>query len=133
MEWKYGATLGKMLTKLKVVDYDLNSISFEQSVKRFSIYFLSYFFSLLSSIAIFSHPEFYQVSGEDMEFLFETDLYWIYLMAILLLNLFTASFVFITKKKQGLHDFIAKTYCVNKNDWLNLKGIDELLTSESTN
>lgn len=132
MEWKYGATIGKMATKLKVVDYQFNPISFVQSVKRFSIYFLSYLFSLLSSIAIFSHPEFYQVSGEAMAFLFETDIYWIYLTLMLLPNLFTAGFVLITKKKQTLHDFIAQTYCVNKNDWLNWQEIDGLLTTESS-
>lgn len=132
MEWKYGATIGKMATKLKVVDYQFNSISFVQSVKRFSIYSLSYLFSLLSSIAIFYHPEFYEVSGEEMEFLFETDVYWIYLTAILLLNGFTVSFVLMTKKKQALHDFVAQTYCVNKNDWLNWQEIDGLLTTESS-
>lgn len=130
MEWKYGATLGKMFMKLQVVDYQLNPISFVQSIKRYSIYFMIAIFSLLSVLAIFRHPEFYEVSGEAMEFLFETEEYWICLIVMLLLELLTVGFVLITKKKQTLHDLIAKTYCVNKNDWLNLQQIDEVLNKE---
>lgn len=127
MEWKYSGTIGKLVLKLRVLDYELRPISFIQSLKRFSIYFLSYFFSVMSTITVFYHPQFYQVSGEAMEFLFEDDVYLVYLMAMLLSNIFTVSFVFFTKKKQALHDLIAQTYCVNQSEWLNLKQLDEIL------
>jgi uncharacterized RDD family membrane protein YckC len=129
-EWQYGATLGKLIMKLKIVDTELNSISFIQSLKRFSIYFLSYFFSVMSTIAVFYHPEFYQVSGEEMEFLFETDIHWILLTMIFLVNFFTIIFVLGTKKRQTLHDLIAQTYCVNEKELLNLQELDELLAVE---
>ena len=131
MEWKYGGTIGKILMKLTLVDQQLNPISFTQSLKRFSIYFLTYSFSVISTLAIFGHPEFQQVSGEEMEFLFETDIYWICLASIFFLNLLTVSFVLLTKKKQALHDLIAQTYCVNKINLFNLQEIDEMLNEGS--
>jgi uncharacterized RDD family membrane protein YckC len=132
MEWKYGATIGKMVAKLRVVNYELKPISFIQSVKRFSVYFLTYSFSVISTITLFYHPEFYQVSGDEMEFLFETDAYLICLAGIILPSIITAGFVLVADKKQALHDFIAQTYCVNQSDWQNLQEIEELLTTELT-
>jgi uncharacterized RDD family membrane protein YckC len=129
MEWKYGATIGKMVLKLRVVNYQLKPISFIQSVKRFSIYFLTYSFAVISSIFLFYHPEFYQVSGDEMDFLFETDVYLICLAGMVLPNTITAIFVLIADKKQALHDFIAQTYCVNQSDWQYLQQIDEILTT----
>lgn len=130
MEWKYGATIGKFLMKIRVVNYKLESISLYDSIKRFSLYFFSYLSSFIFSCLVFSNPAFSELSYDSLNFFIESNsFYWPNLLIIFFINLSTCSFVLFSKNKQALHDFIAKTYCVNKNDLLNLKEVNKILNA----
>lgn len=114
MEWKYSATLGKMAIGIKVVDEELGPISLEQSMIRFSFYFLNFLGGAVGSYLIFNHPDFAEVTTlEEMANLEQgtADLI-TRLSAIPILVSVIA--VLIEKRKQALHDKLAQTYCIFK-------------------
>lgn len=114
MEWKYQATLGKIAMKIKVVDYNFEAITFEQSLKRFTFYFISYFAGLISTIALMRTPGFEEVSNftnlgvfqENNENHIDT-----FTSILLLASVIPVAF---NPKRQGWHDQLAKTYCIHK-------------------
>lgn len=114
MEWKYGATLGKMAIGIKVVNEDLESISLEQSMIRFSFYFINFMGGIIGSYLIFSHPDFAEITSfEEIANINQGTMDLVSrLSAIPLLVSIIA--VLIEQKKQALHDKLAKTYCIFK-------------------
>lgn len=108
MEYSYGATLGKLLLKMKVVNFELQPISFLQSLLRSSLLVMSTVYSFYKYLK----GTFYGTGGlrEVLEYS-EID----YIKQSLFLLFFvSALFVLLNKKNQGLHDLLAKTYVINK-------------------
>ncbi|MEO1054181.1 MAG: RDD family protein [Bacteroidota bacterium] len=112
MEWKYGATLGKMAVKIKVVNSDLEPITLEQSIMRFSLYLVNQMISIVSSYFLFSNLygdigllEIGEVQqGDPLSAVSQ-------LMSLVILV--SVLFVAFDKERQALHDKIARTYCIN--------------------
>jgi len=117
MEAEYGATLGKMATKIKVVTTDYQDINFSQSLNRYVFYFANSFMGLISGFMLFMEEDFISLSD-------------FYAIAELQaktgtpeIDQFLALLVFVScifcaadPLKQTLHDKIAKTYVVNEED-----------------
>lgn len=115
MEYKYGATLGKMAVKIKVVNKNYKSISLSQSLVRYSPWILGQIFSIYSTILLFQHPEFIS-STEWMEVgnLQNKIIPPAFNVISSLILFISCIIVGFTQKKQGLHDMMAGTYCIYK-------------------
>ena len=116
MEYKYGATLGKMAVKIKVVNSNLESISLGQSIIRYSPWLLGQVFSIIGTVLLFQHSDFEIASGMmEMGLLQQEVISPIYnyiSSAVLLISVVVVAF---QAKKQGLHDLLAGTYCIYTN------------------
>ncbi len=113
LEWKKSATLGKMAVGIKLVDESMNNISQEQAFKRYLPWAISIVIGLIYNITLFLKPGFEDVT-EFLELGY-------FSQTLPMTNINSGySFVFILivgvlifdKKKQGLHDQYAGTYCI---------------------
>ena len=117
MEAEYGATLGKMATKIKVVTTDYQDISFQQSLNRYLFYFANSFMGLIGGFMLFMNENFAELSDfYDIAELQaksgtpEIDQF------LGLLVFVSCIFCTADPFKQTLHDKVAKTYVVNVED-----------------
>jgi uncharacterized RDD family membrane protein YckC len=118
MEFKYGATLGKMALNLKVVSTDFKALTLSQAIIRYIPWMAGSLISIYSSVLLFSNPDFMASDS------------WMYAASlqqsvlpdsVTYLNSFASLFllasiivVAFTHEKQGIHDIIAKTFCIYK-------------------
>ena len=114
MEYRYQGTWGKQLLKLKVVNESGGGITFEQSLVRFSFYFMSYMGALMSNYYMFSDAGFQAVHTlNDLAIWEEGQDDTISILASIPLMV-SVSLVAFDLRKQAIHDKMAKTYCVYK-------------------
>lgn len=116
MEYTYGAALGKMWTNLKVIsEEDLEGLTVNQTILRSSPWLFASFVNIFVLIMLFSMPEFEDVDGfmNYSLFLQQSDYNWLSQLASWP-TIIAAIVVAFTAKKQGLHDMLAKTYCIYK-------------------
>jgi len=115
MEFKYGATVGKMAVKIKVTDENFNKISLSQAIIRYTPWIITQAVSIYTTILLFQTPAFLTANGMREVGLLQNELMSPYLSFITSGFFFVVIlFVAFTEKKQGLHDMLAKTYCVYK-------------------
>ena len=113
MEFKYGATFGKMALNLKVVSIDYQPMTFPQSLIRSLPWLLSATISIYAEIALMTHPlynetvGFLQIAQLQQEVTPNT-----IQTIVTLFFLITVLTVAFDKQKRGLHDMLAKTYCL---------------------
>ncbi len=103
MEGKYGATLGKMALRLKIVDRDAQPIDMGQAFRRYALYGLSFVVAIMIFVSFF-------INSTTLLTVF-TQLNSLASIAIFLSCLFVA----FDDRKQSLHDKIANTYVVKNN------------------
>lgn len=113
MEYYYGATVGKMAFKIKVVDYQLRAITLEQTLIRYSPWLLSVVINLLSTIYLFRLDEFAEVKdffayGE----LGNTSPYQKWIQFSIWIAPISAFGILFNPFRQAVHDQLAKTYCI---------------------
>jgi len=113
MEYKYGATFGKRSMNLKVVNQNFEKISLQQAVLRSYPSWLTQVISIPTNILLYQHANFESadsfiriasIQADVMPSFINSSLSFVCVISILV--------VAFTSKKQGLHDMIAKTYCV---------------------
>ncbi len=113
MEFKYGATLGKMAVKIKVVNEEQHPITLDQSFGRYLPWVISTVISLITTTAIYMSVDFNNLTSymqlaeisESMPLNTVSQAYnFIFLILILWMT--------IDKKNQGVHDKIAKTMVI---------------------
>ena len=113
MEYKYGATLGKMAVKIKVVDLDYKAIDLGTAIKRYIPWILVNVVSLVTIYLTFSNPAFIDAeSFMEVGLLQQENGYDTYVNVANLAVLISVIFVAFDKEKQGLHDRLADTYCI---------------------
>ena len=117
MEWQYGATLGKMVLGLKVVDADtLESPSLDQAIMRYWPWIISMCISLTQYSYLFSYEEYQNSEGffERLSMISQSTPSWLSTMSSVYSIVFVLIMVMIAtdKLRQGLHDKTAGTYCV---------------------
>ncbi len=108
MEANFGATVGKMVLGIKVVKLDYEKISINEAIIRNFPWLFNSTLSIISSIAIL-------ISGSQ-SFVFSEGAVVINTISgiVSLFGLAAVIAVIFNRKKQGLHDMIAKTYVVMK-------------------
>lgn len=113
MEWRFGATLGKMACKIKVVNLDMEFISIDQAFGRYLPWAISVIISLISSTSIFMSANFENVDTYmELATLSQTN--------PLNTTSIIYNFIFIVivgslafdKRNQGFHDKISKTIVI---------------------
>lgn len=114
MELNYGATLGKMALKIKVVNYEFERLKLSEALLR-NIFTLGLgFISIVTAIFVFAEPEFKEISSWTDYTVFSQNYdstnwvnyltFFIYVVEmIVLLN---------DTQKRSLHDKIGKTYVI---------------------
>lgn len=113
MEYRYGATVGKMALKIKVVDYHFQQISVEQAIIRYLPWLLSVVINILATIVVFRMPEFAEVNdffgyGD----LANTTAFEKWMQFSIWVAPISAFGMLFNPYKQAVHDQMAKTYCV---------------------
>ena len=115
MEFKYGATLGKMAVKIKVVNNNLGVLSLGQSFVRFTPYLVSQVVSTIGTVMLFQNPYFLEASGMTEVAALQKEVFPSFV------NSLASTFVLVccivvafNGKKQGIHDMMASTYCIYK-------------------
>jgi uncharacterized RDD family membrane protein YckC len=115
MEYKYGATVGKMAVKIKVVNYEFGQISISQAIIRYIPLGLGQLFSIAGTIILFQNPDFLAATTMlDIGTLQKETLAPVLNYITSFISIISCLVVAFSLKKQGLHDMLAKTYCVNK-------------------
>lgn len=115
MEFKYGATLGKMIVKIQVINEEEEPISFEQAIVRNIFYLLVSVISFIAGLYLFLQPDFPRITT-FMEYSFALDAGPQKLVSQVanLLFLVSCLFVVFRDNRQALHDSMAGTYVVMK-------------------
>jgi len=112
MEYYYGATLGKMVFKIEVVDYNFEPITFSQALIRYIPWIVDLFLGVFAIIVYYLEVsvlyDIYDkiIINNHYTYLDIASLVFLIIIAIPILNNF---------KGQGLHDKWARTYCIYKN------------------
>lgn len=115
MEYKYGATLGKMACKIKVTNVEFGRITLEQSFLRSSLVIIGQIISIISTIIIYQSADFINSTnwleiGEIQEPILLQVLDKLSSVIIIVSCIVVA----FNSKKQGIHDMIGKTYNIYK-------------------
>ena len=113
MEFKYGATLGKMACKIKVVNKELKGISIDQAFTRYTPWAISVVIQLMMGTSLFLAPEFANADtyAEIQAITQDSPLNMISGVYSLIFVLLICWLIF-DKKNQGVHDKMAKTFCI---------------------
>lgn len=115
MEFKYGATLGKMAVNIKVVNQDFGKITLAQAIIRYIPWILNQAVEIISAVILFQHPDFYSISSMVEFGNLQNELISpAYSFITSMFSLISCIIVGLTSHKQGLHDLMANTYCIYK-------------------
>ncbi len=114
LEYNYGATLGKMAVRIKVIDIAGGPIDAQQAIIRNIPYLLAASLSMITTIALHFRTSFDEVDSfaEYNRLMEQTG----YPLISALVNCFlfiSCLVVAFHKKRQALHDMMAQTYCID--------------------
>lgn len=113
MEYRYGATLGKMAVKIKVVNGDSESITIPQAVIRNIPSLLSQVISVIGAILLFLSPDFQSASSMmEVAALQNQVMSPVPGYVVSVFYLISCITVGVNVNKQGIHDMMAGTFCV---------------------
>ena len=115
MEFKYGGTLGKLAVKIKVVNYELESITGVQAIIRYALWIPGQIVAIASAIMVFQSPLFEETTTfVDIQTL-QASMGMAMISGIFgVLILVSCIIVAFEDSKRGLHDMMAKTYVIVK-------------------
>lgn len=118
MEGKYGATLGKMATHIKVVDMGYQQIDMNLAVKRYALYGISTLIGAITTILMFSAYGFEEMTDFMAFSTMQAKAAGVALNLLSqlssLLVLISVIFVAFDTRKQALHDKLAGTLVIIK-------------------
>lgn len=113
MEFIYGASLGKMIVKLKVIGEEGEKISLQQSVIRNIFFILVGVLSFLSGLYLFLEPDFQSIrSFLEFSAAQEESPYALITQIMNFVFLISCLFVAFRDNRQALHDSMAGTYVI---------------------
>jgi uncharacterized RDD family membrane protein YckC len=115
MESFYGATLGKMACRIKVIDDNGNKLSLFGAYVRYFPFLISAAIGLASGLILFLSPEFQSATsfielGQASQGNFLAPVGKIVNLLVLIECVFAA----FTSRKRALHDMLAESFCVYK-------------------
>ncbi len=114
MEGVWGATLGKMVCKLKVTDVEFKKLSFSKAFIRSIPWLFASLSGLLEQYPLFSLDDFVNADGYLETLVVQSrekprSIVYVFQVVLLLSGLFIS-----LKPRRGLHDYIAGSICVFK-------------------
>lgn len=116
LEYKFGATVGKMVVKLSILNYDYQKIGLNNSLFRNVFYIVPGIISLILALLIYQVPA-YQTSSSIDEYEKVSNTFinttW-YSVITTLIYIIDIVFIFSDSKKRTLHDRIGETIVVQK-------------------
>lgn len=115
MESKYGATLGKMACKIKIIDYNGQNLSLAKAYIRFIPYLLSSIVSLLVLISVYTLTEFQTASIMEIGQLQNKSPFNLLNTLVSIFILIDCLIVAFNNQKRAVHDLLANSYCIYKN------------------
>ncbi|MHC4498586.1 MAG: RDD family protein [Planctomycetota bacterium] len=115
MESHFGATLGKMACRIKVIYDDGNKLSLACAYARFLPFLVHSAITLVGQLILFSSPQFESIRslvelGQAREKGFLDALGYL-VGIIIIIDCVVAAFAF---RKRALHDMLAESFCVYK-------------------
>jgi uncharacterized RDD family membrane protein YckC len=115
MEFRYGATLGKMAVKIKVVNANFQPLTLSQAIVRYSPWLLSQIISFISTVLLYLSPSFHEVSTMAEVGALQNEVFSPFIATTAsFLVLVSCIIVAFDSRKQGLHDMLANTFCIYK-------------------
>ena len=115
MESFFGATLGKMSCKIKVIDDNGNKLSLFNAYIRFFPFLLLAGVGLASQLILFSSPQFESVkSWTELAEAQQGNFLVVISYPVSALVLIDCIIVAFTFRKRALHDMMAESFCVYK-------------------
>ena len=115
MESFFGATLGKMSCKIKVIDDNGRKLSLFNAYIRFFPFLLLAGIGLASQLILFSSPQFESIkSWTELGQAQQGNFLAVFSYPAMLLVLIDCIMVAFTFRKRALHDMMAESYCVYK-------------------
>jgi uncharacterized RDD family membrane protein YckC len=113
MEYQFGATLGKLALKINVVNEDFEGMTLTQSFVRYAPWLIQHAVGLVNTVLLYTNHEFLAESDFfKMATIQEQNIDPLYGYVTGVLLLISCIIVGFNSHKQGLHDKIAKTYCI---------------------
>ncbi len=115
MEWKEKATLGKMAMKIEVVNENLEQITGEQAFHRYALWLGSIIIATAINLQVYNSPEFLEVTDfREIGLLSQGTMLATINSVYSIFFLIAVGSLVVDQRKQGLHDKLARTYCVYK-------------------
>jgi len=116
MEWKYGATLGKMAVKVKVISTTSSNISLDQALARFTPFFLYLGVVAMSNYHLFTNSAFAEATNlEAVAELQQKSQFTGVSSFASFVMIFSILYIITNRFNQGLHDKLARTYCIRQS------------------
>ena len=111
LEFSRGATIGKSVLNIKVVNEDFGWLTFNQAILRFMPWFISSFIAFMISLEFYTGEltaDSFMEIGLASQGTFWSNLNGLYSLVFMVIVIVVA----FDSRKQGLHDKIAETYCI---------------------
>ncbi len=123
MEKVFGATLGKMVTKLHVVTESGENISWVQAIMRYLPWLIGTLAGVYFAYQLFQVPGYTDIDGFTDYGLFmaeyqqnnDTTMNSVVQSSAILIPLISALIMLGNKKRQAAHDTLAETFVIHKN------------------
>jgi uncharacterized RDD family membrane protein YckC len=119
MEYRYGATVGKMAAGLKVVGHNFEKITLNEELKRVSFYYLPSILIAIMTAKSYFTVDFSSISGfQDFQtFVGATNPAIPWVNGIVFVFFVADCITFFTnEQRRSLHDMYAETYVIQK-EW----------------
>ncbi len=113
MEWKYGATFGKIAAKIRVVDANMKFPPFNQVMMRFLPYFAVGLSGLFVNYSVFCSDAFLTAKTLDEINVIKENVPIEGAFFSLLFFIGSVTLIFFDDKKRALHDKFSECYCVS--------------------
>ena len=113
LEFKYGATLGKMALGITVVNLEMKRITLDQSFLRYMPWAISVIIQLMLGTILYQSPSFASADTYlDIQTITQDSPLNMVSLVYSIIFFIAILWLVFDKKNQGLHDKIAKTYCI---------------------
>jgi uncharacterized RDD family membrane protein YckC len=114
MEFRFGATLGKMAMRMKVVNLDYEAPSLQEVMLRNIFHLLGSIFTLIFTISVYLDPQFEYVDGFGAYSAFVNSFMILQVISWVngLISIVDGIVLIADKESRSLHDRIGKTYVI---------------------
>lgn len=117
LEYRYGATWGKMMVGLQVIGHDFGKITLKEELRRVSFYLVPAILEHLFTLVVYYSAAFRSINSYNdfNRYLISANpaVLWIDVIVFALILADTITF-FVTRPNRSLHDMYAGTYVIER-------------------